>query len=171
MKKALYLVAVLGLLLATACGNPKLKDGSEVVAKINGKEYTAEDLYKELKEQYGYNTIIGWVDKEIAEKEVETTDEIKAYADEAIQFYSYYASAYGMTLPDFAAQYLGLSGITSEEDLKNYIIQDRKLTIAVQNKVASKVTDKEVDDFYNENYKNTFTFIFKLFHLFFIKIS
>ena len=158
VKKALYLVAVLGLLLTTACGNPKLKDGSEVVAKIDGKEYTADDLYKELKSQYGYNTIINWVDKQIAENEVETTDEINKYVDEAIEFYSYYANAYQMSLADFAAQYLGLSGVKNEDDLRQFILQDRKITVAVQNRVASKLSDKEVEDFYNENYKNTFTY-------------
>lgn len=157
-KKALYVIAVLTLLITTACGNPKIKNGEEVVAKINGKEYTADELYKELKEQYGYNTIINWVDATIAEKEVETTDEINSYVDEAIEFYSYYAESYGMTLPNFAASYLGLNGIESEDDLREYILKDRKLTIAIQNQVASKVKDSEVESFYNENYKTVYTY-------------
>ncbi len=157
-KKALYVIAVLTLLITTACGNPKIKNGEEVVAKINGKEYTADELYKELKGQYGYNTIINWVDATIAEKEVETTDEINSYVDEAIEFYSYYAESYGMTLPNFAASYLGLNGIESEDDLREYILKDRKLTIAIQNQVASKVKDSEVESFYNENYKTVYTY-------------
>lgn len=158
-KKALYIVAVLTLLITTACkSNPKIKNGEEVVAKINGKEYTADELYEELKGQYGYNTIINWIDGTIAENEVETTDEINAYVDEAIEFYSYYAESYGMTLPNFAASYLGLSGIESEDDLREYILKDRKLTIAIQNQVASKVKASEVESFYNENYKTVYTY-------------
>lgn len=158
-KKALYIVAVLTLLITTACGsNPKIKNGEEVVAKINGKEYTADELYEELKGQYGYNTIINWIDGTIAENEVETTDEINAYIDEAIEFYSYYAESYGMTLPNFAASYLGLSGIESEDDLREYILKDRKLTIAIQNQVASKIKDSEIESFYNENYKTVYTY-------------
>lgn len=158
-KKALYIVAVLTLLITTACNsNPKIKNGEEVVAKINGKEYTADELYEELKGQYGYNTIINWIDGTIAENEVETTDEINAYVDEAIEFYSYYAESYGMTLPNFAASYLGLSGIESEDDLREYILKDRKLTIAIQNQVASKVKASEVESFYNENYKTVYTY-------------
>lgn len=151
-------MAVLTLLVTTACGNPKLKNGEEVVAKIDGKEYSAEQLYEELKEQYGYSTLMNWVDSAIAEKEVKTDDEIEAYVDEAIEFYSYYAESYGMTLPNFAASYLGLSGIESEDDLREYILTDRKLTIAIQNQVASKIKDKEVEDFYNKNYKTTYTY-------------
>lgn len=157
-KKALYVIAVLALFITTACGNPKIKNGEEVVAKINGKEYTADELYKELKGQYGYNTIINWIDSTIAEKEVETTDEINAYVDEAIEFYSYYAESYGMTLPNFAASYLGLNGIESEDDLREYILKDRKITIAIQNQVASKIKDSEVESFYNENYKTVYTY-------------
>lgn len=158
-KKALYIVAVLTLLITTACGsNPKIKNGEEVVAKINGKEYTADELYEELKGQYGYNTIINWIDGTIAENEVETTDEINAYIDEAIEFYSYYAESYGMTLPNFAASYLGLSGIESEDDLREYVLKDRKLTIAIQNQVASKIKDSEIESFYNENYKTVYTY-------------
>lgn len=158
MKKALYLVTVLALVLtATACGNPKLKNGEEVVAQINGKSYTADDLYKELKGQYGYSKVMNWVDKTIAEGEVETTSEIESYAKEAVEFYNYYAQAYGVSLPEFCEQALGLS-VTSEEELKDYIILDRKLSIAVTNRVASKIKDKEVEDYYKENYKTVYTY-------------
>ena len=157
-KKALYMVAVIGLLVTTACGNPKLKNGEEVVAKIDGKEYTANDLYEELKGQYGYSVIMNKVDSAIAEKEIEDSDEIKKYVDEAIEFYSNYANAYGMSLADFAANYLGLTNVKSEDDLREYITLDRKLTMAIQNQVASKIEDSEVEDYYNENYKTVYTY-------------
>lgn len=157
-RKALYVVAALSLILATACGNPKLKNGEKVVAKVNNKEYTAEELYEELKGQYGYSTIINWVDSTIAEAEVETTDEIKKYADEAIEFYKSYADQYGMSLADFAKSYLGLSNVKNDEDVKKYLILDRKLNLAIQNHLAKKIEDSEVKDFYNENYKKTFTY-------------
>ena len=157
-KKTLYLLAVFGLILTTACGNPKLKNGEEVIAKIDGKEYTADELYKELKGQYGYNTVINWIDSVIADKEVETTDEIKQYVDDAINFYQQYANAYEMTLPQFASSSLGLNGINSEEDLRNYILRDRKLTLAIEKQVASKIKDSEAQEFYNENYKTVYTY-------------
>lgn len=156
--KVLYVFAVCGLILTTACGNPKLKNGEEVIAKINGKEYTANDLYKELKGQYGYNTVINWIDGEIAKKEVETTDEIKKYVDEAIEYYQGYAKSYQMTLPQFASSYLGLTGINSEEDLREFLTKDRKLTVAIQKHVASKIKDSEAKEFYDENYKEVYNY-------------
>lgn len=157
-KKVLYIAAVFGLVLTTACGNPKLKNGEEVVAKIDGKEYSANDLYEELKGQYGYNTIINWIDSEIANKEVETTDEIKDYVDEAIEYYQSYAKSYQMTLPQFAANYLGLNNINSEEDLRDFLTKDRKLTVAIQKQVASKIKDDEAKEYYDDNYKEVYNF-------------
>ncbi len=159
MKKALYLAGcLLVVITTTACGNPKLKNGEEVVAEINGKKYTADELYKELKNQYGYETIIGWVDESIANSEVKDSKEIDSYVNEAISFYKQYADAYGMTLPQFAANTLGISGITSEEDLKKFIKKDRKLTLAVQNYVAAKLPEKEIKKFYDDNYKTTYNY-------------
>lgn len=157
-KKTLGLLAVLTLFLTVGCGNPKLKNGEEVIAKIDGKEYSANELYEELKGQYGYNVVMNWIDSAIAEKEVKTTKEIESYADEAITYYTQYATSYGMTLPNFAASYLGISGIESEDDLKEYIIKDRKLTIAIQNQIISKLKDSEVKDFYDDNYKKVYTY-------------
>lgn len=159
MKKALYVFGCAALVLTlTACGNPKTKDGEAIIAEINGKSYTADELYKELKGQYGYNTVMTWVDTAIAEGEVETTDEIKQYADEAVEFYSYYAEAYGMSLTDFCTSYLGINGITSEDDLKEYVVKDRKLSLAIQNRVASKVKDSEAKEYYEKNYKTVYTY-------------
>lgn len=101
---------------------------------------------------------MSWVDTQIAEKEVKTTKEIEAYVDEAIEFYKYYAESYGMELADFAVSYLGLPGISSEKELRTYILNDRKLTIAIQNKVAETIKKKEIEDYYNENYKTTYTY-------------
>ena len=43
-KKIVYVIAVLIISLTTACGNPKLKNGEEVVAEIEGKKiYHAGD--------------------------------------------------------------------------------------------------------------------------------
>lgn len=157
-KKIMFVFAILSLITVTACGNPKLKNGDEIIAKIDGKEFTAEELYEELKVQYGYNVVIGWIDAAIADKEVKTTKEIEEYVDEAIEFYTYYAESYGMTLPNFAASYLGISGIESEDDLRKYIETDRKLTMAIINKIAEKIKDKDVEEYYNNNYKTPYTY-------------
>ncbi len=158
MKRALCALAVLTTLLATACGNPKIKNGEEIIAQINGKKYTADELYEELKGQYGYNTVINWIDKEIADSEVETTEEAEQYAEEGLEFYSQYASMYGMSLIEFVTSQVGMTGVANEEDVKNAIINQYKMNQAIENVVASKVSKKEVQDYYDENYKTVYTY-------------
>ena len=60
MKKKFTIIACCFLmLLVTACGNnPKLENGEEVIASIDGKEFTADDLYAELKSSYGYDSLL-----------------------------------------------------------------------------------------------------------------
>lgn len=156
--KALYLIAVFGLLLTTACGTPKLKNGEDAVAKIDGKEYSANDLYESLKKQYGYNTIMNMIDSEIANKEVETNDEIESYADEAMDYYKNTASQFGMNLVAFAQSYLNMGNVKTEDDVRDYIINDRKLSIAIERKVAEKLSDEDIEKYYNDNYKTTYTY-------------
>ena len=53
MKKKLVVLGLCGLLMVTGCGQkqiPKLEDGKEVVAEVEGKQITADDLYSALKE-------------------------------------------------------------------------------------------------------------------------
>ena len=143
MKKALCLLAVLTVLFTTACGNPTIKNGEEVIAEINGKKYTADELYKELKGQYGYDIVINWVDEQIAEKEVKTTDDLEKEVDEAVKLYLQYAEQYGMPIGDFAATYMGLSGITDEESLKNFLLTQSKLSLAIEKYVKEQLNNQE----------------------------
>ena len=87
MKKKLLLTFLsIGLLLTTGCGKiPKLQNGEELVAKIDGKEISAEELYKEMKKQSGVSALIDLIDEYIANKEIPTDDDIKQYADSKLE--------------------------------------------------------------------------------------
>ncbi len=67
-KNKILLSAVLvtsTILLTTACGNVKLKNGENVAIKINSSNITSDALYKVLKTKYGKNVIVNQIDKEI----------------------------------------------------------------------------------------------------------
>lgn len=158
-KKFLILSCCILALMVTACGKntPKLKNGEEVVVSIKGKDYTADDLYKELKGTYGYDTILNMVDKYIANKEIEDSKEIDDYAKQVVEYYRSYASANGVGLEEFLVSYIGIPGVTNEEEFLKYIIQDHKLSLAIQKQIASTFTDKEIETYYNENYSELLT--------------
>ena len=89
MKKTLLIlgvcIATLGL---TGCGQaPTLKDGKEVVAQVDGKKITAEDLYEQLKTQGGAVSLVNMLDEFILNKEIETDEDAETYAESQLESY------------------------------------------------------------------------------------
>ena len=139
------LVIALGALLITGCvKTPKLENGEEILASIDGKDYTASELYTKMKETYGTATLVDMVDEFIISKELTNTASEEAQAKSYIaQLKSYYESA-GSNWSEILQQ----NGYTEESLLKQYTVNYEKETVA-KNYYKSIVTDKEVDKYYN----------------------
>lgn len=134
---------------------PKTKNGNDVLAEVNGKTITADELYTDLKDQYGINSLMNYIDSFIADKEVsskENKKELKEYTEQAVKYYKEYAEYYGVDFKTFLASYVGISGVTDEESFYNYVYNDYKKTLAVKNYIGNSYSDKEVKKYYNENY-------------------
>ena len=62
-------ILILGVGIGLVINRPKtiptLKSGEEVVAKIDGKEFTANDLYAKLKEEGGSTVVLNLSKKQI----------------------------------------------------------------------------------------------------------
>ena len=80
MKRTKYLLLLLCVpFFLTGCRDiPKLENGKDVVVEINGKKFSTEDFYNELKKEYGVNVLVSMVDTSIADMEL--TDELKEQA-------------------------------------------------------------------------------------------
>ena len=140
----IILIALLFILVKRV---PKLKDGKSVVASIDGKEFTAEDLYGKMKPQYGTSILVNMIDNFIADKEVETTNEAKEYADNQLASLKDQYATYGR---DFAAD-LKNAGYKNEQALLDEIILEYKKDKAVQKYIQGTITDEEVEEYYNTN--------------------
>ena len=89
MKKILLSTLACAFLL-TGCGTiPKLENGEEVVAEIDGKSFTANDLYLKLKSYYGTSALVDMINTQIAEKEIETDDDARKYAKSELENIKY----------------------------------------------------------------------------------
>lgn len=159
MKKKLVIIASCFLiLLTTACGsNPKLENGEEVIASINGKEITADELYNELKTSYGYDSLLGMIDLYIAEQEIETTKEIETYVQEVVDYYKQYAEMLQVDFETFLKSYVGVPGVTTEKEFYDYVMKDYKLSLVIEKQVKESFTDKDIEKYYNENYSERLT--------------
>ena len=125
----------------------ELKDGKEVIASIDGKKFTAEDLFDELKTQYGTNTLVNEIDDFIATKEIEDDDEAIEYAKAQVESMKYQYEQYGYEFSDVLAQY----GYDSENDLvevyKNSYKKEQVVKIYLK---ENKVTEDEIEKYYEE---------------------
>ena len=153
------IVILIAALILTLCLKrvPRTSEGKEVFATLTGKTITADDLYEELKEKDGYNALINIIDSYIADKEVELTEEDEKYAQEVVDYYKEYAEYYGTDLATFLASYAGISGITTEEDFYDYVLEDYKKTLVIRNYLAEQATEEELKEYYKENYSDTLT--------------
>lgn len=147
MKKKLVIIGLCTMLLLTGCGQKaKLKNGKEVVAEIEGKTITAEDLYKELRKQGGTSVVVSMIDEFIANKEIETDKSAKEYANNQLTSLK---TQYEQAGQDFSAA-LKNAGYKNESAFKDVLILDYKKNKVVENYLADNLTDEEIKEYYDE---------------------
>ncbi len=145
MKKIITL-SLISLLFVLGCGNPQLKDGSEVVAEIDGYQITADDIYQDMKQIYGAGTTVDLIDTFIANLVIETTDEIVKQAEEMIEMYKMQSSE------EDWEELLISSGFRDENELKETLINNFKREEALKKFIADNLDEDDVLKYYEEDY-------------------
>ena len=155
MKRIVLLSMCMLLFVAVGCGKQEveLKDGKEVVASIKGKKVTAEDLFNDLKEKYGSSTLVNIIDEYIANKEIKTTDEMKETAKSQIDEMKNYYESNGANWNDILKQY----GYSSESVLVDEYVLNAKKEEVVKNYLKTKVTDDEINAYYDKEIYGNYT--------------
>lgn len=148
-KKTLIIFSAFILTLSlTGCGHETtLKNGKEVVASLNGKKFTAEDLYDKLKSQGGETALINMIDEYILNKEIKTDEDAETYADSQLESYKTQYENYGM---DFEEALIN-SGYADEDEFKDSLIIQYKKKVATESYVEDNLTDAEIDKYYEDN--------------------
>lgn len=147
-KKKIFALVLVATLMLTGCGKiATLKNGEEVVAKMDGKSITAEDLYDELKKQGGAVTLTNMIDAFVVNKEIKTDDDAKSYADSQLSSYKKSYQSYGQ---DFNAA-LTAAGYADEDEFKDELILEYKKNVVTENYVKDELTDDEIQKYYDDN--------------------
>lgn len=149
MKKKLFLVGLASLFLLTGCGTKvELQDGKQVVASVDGKKITAEELFDELKQQYGVNNVINALDSYIVNKEITDDTAAKNYANTQLSYLKNQADYAGVSLETALSQY----GFLDQKDFLDYYQMAYKKKEAVKKYLKEhKVTEDEINKYYEEN--------------------
>ena len=150
MKKKKLLIGLisLGVLATTGCGKiPKLENGEEVIASLDGKNFTANDLYNELKKQGGSSVLVNMIDTFIANQEITDSKEAEEYATSLIKQYKL---SYEQNGADFEAALIS-NGYANEEEFKNVIAIDYKKSEIAKKYIKEAITEDELKDYYDNH--------------------
>lgn len=147
MKKKILILSVCLCTLLTGCGkSAKLKNGEEVVAKLKGKTITANDLYKELKNQGGEAVLINMIDSYIVDKEIKDDSDAKEYAKNYLNQLKAYYQSQGQDFDSVITSY----GFANEKALLNSLTTDYKKQKVVEKYIAKDLSDDEIKAYYEK---------------------
>ena len=133
------------LILITGCGrSAKLKDGSELVFKLDNIQMSAEDFYQKLKDNYGTYTLVNSIDELLLDKVYETDSDMKTKIDSQIITLK---NQYGSDFNEAISYYYGVS---NEKQLRELVEMSLKRQNAINDYANSLITDKQIEEYYNE---------------------
>jgi foldase protein PrsA len=146
MNKYLKTGICIGLisLMLTGCGNPKLKDGSELLLEMDGSKLSVEDFYQELKDTYGTYVVINEIDKLLLNKVYETTDAMQEKIDAQV------TSLKNQFGSDFAQAINYYYGVNTQKELADYIEMTIKKELATNEYAQTLIDDKDIEKYYDE---------------------
>ncbi|NLA32644.1 MAG: hypothetical protein GX864_01670 [Mollicutes bacterium] len=152
MKKKLFILAGITLLVA-GCGEvPKLKTGEDAIITFkNNVKVSNDSLYQEMKETYALGSLIDLMDKTLLEKQFKdklesTKEEAKEESDRIKKMFGYEGKNYNQ---DFFLQYLRQSyGVNTVEALEKTLYLNLLRELQTKSYIESKLTDKEIKAYY-----------------------
>ncbi len=122
----------------------KLANGQEVFAKIDGKDFTAEELYNKLRDLGGFESSLDLIDSYIANEEIGRTEEALDNAANQVAQYKFQAEQSGQKWSDIYQQ----NGFATEELVFEYFLSNYQRQETAKKFIIEKLTTKEIDDFY-----------------------
>lgn len=133
----------------------KLENGKEIIASIDGKNYTAEQLFDNLKGKFGKDVLLNLIDEQISSKELKDTDltDAKKEAKEYIDGIKKQYESAGYKWEDVLKQY----NYDNEDALLNEYLVSVKAQMVVKNYLEKQLTDEEIKKYYDENIFGTYT--------------
>lgn len=122
---------------------PTLENGEEVVAKIDGKTFSINELYGSLKTQGGYSVLNTLVDKFIISKEITDNSDAKQYAENQLETYRLQYKNQGYDFDVLLKQ----NGYTIDV-FKDDVMYQYNSNIVAENYLKGKFTEKEINNYY-----------------------
>ncbi len=150
-KKNLLIVlslVVIAAIITTGCGKKAaVKNGEEVAASVKGNKITATEFYDKIKED-NIATLVNMLDKPVLEKKYKTDDAEKKEIDDQV---NQLKTTYGSDENTFTQVLQMYFGVSTEKELRESLSLEYKRKLAVNDYIESKITDDEIQKYYDEN--------------------
>ena len=154
MKKGIILSMACLALLCGRGKTPKLQDGKEAVVTFakgeTSHQISAEDLYNELKNNFGLEATVKLIDKYIFETEF--ADYIEDAKDTAESYIQGYVDAYG-DRDKLLEAIKQNTNYTTIEGYQDYIYLNVMQSHALEEYAKTLVTEKEINNYYKDEVK------------------
>ena len=125
-----------------------LKNGEEPVVKVGKENYTADELYEMMKDYYSVSILLDDIDDDLLTKLYPEDEEMTNAVNEDAEYYlNMYEQYYGYT----EEQFLESNGFSSYNAFLDYLRLDYRRNKYLDEYVEKNLTDKEIEDYYNDN--------------------
>ena len=142
---SLCLISAL-ILTVTGCGKKAELDDNKTAVSLKGIKITATDYYNEIKTS-NISKLVDMIDHQLFDEKYESNDEEDQAVEEQInQLKQSYSD--DTTFQSVIQQYFG---VNSEDELEDMLRLEYKRNVAVEDFVADNLTDKEIEDYYDQN--------------------
>ncbi len=149
MKKKL-LLGLICVLALSACGHVKLSNGENAIVEFKDAEgISSDDLYKELKNNYGRDTLINMIDSKLLNTLYETSNEETTYINQVVKNTKDTASNMGVDVETYLSYYVGVNSLDA---YKEYLSLNYKRNLWKIDYAKESVTDKQVKEYYESEY-------------------
>lgn len=151
VKKGIVL-GLASMTLLSGCGSktiPTLSNGDEAVVTFNDDvKISANELYTELKDNYGLTSLINMIDKIVLEKKY--SDKIEEATSSAQSTIDQIKEYYGDNTLSVIQTYTGYQTI---EAYQNYVYLSYLQNLAAEDYAKTKISEKEIKNYYKTDIK------------------
>lgn len=134
------------VLTVTGCGKKAELDDNKTAVSLKGIKITATDYYNEIKKS-NISKLVDMIDHQLFDEKYESNDEEDQAVEKQInQLKQSYSD--DTTFQSVIQQYFG---VNSEDELEDMLRLEYKRKGAVEDFVADNLTDKEIEDYYDQN--------------------
>ena len=134
------------VLTVTGCGKKAELDDNKTAVSLKGIKITATDYYNEIKKA-NISKLVDMIDHQLFDEKYESNDEEDQAVEKQInQLKQSYSD--DTTFQSVIQQYFG---VNSEDELEDMLRLEYKRKVAVEDFVADNLTDKEIEDYYDQN--------------------